>query len=255
MVQQRWLIVSVAVLFLVETALKMNGFQTASLAVWFVMILIIAWAVWPAVKGVKIGGWTESQKTLTTLILCVVFTVAILMLMASRKILLWNPDESIRSSLLESKQEETDEEIRDRIRTWVLAAGFKLQVATRDDHILNYILEDSQGRRVTIYALKKNPAVLLCEASVRFDDSDRTSFGRLEDDAKKLLIKQIELELVKFGVDYRLAHDRKNSTLSITVTEQVPNDRSLTSVELLKRIMLVRNAVQLASQMMESINN
>jgi len=255
-IKQRLLLVSAFVLFSIEMFLNMSGIQNVYLPLGFgvVMVVLIVWAVIPSLREVWSEIGSEARKTLFLLSFCALTTIAVLNILAIRKLLLWNPEEMMRSVLLENQKEESSEEIKTKIQGWLLASKFLVKDETRaDKDIFNLHITDDLGRAVAIQMSKDNKSAIHLQAVVKTNQIGMDQLKKLSDKELVRFLRKIELELLKFGIQWQSAttHEKEHH---IMVKDILPYNRSLSNHEFIKKVFYVRNGILLASEMMRSDN-
>ena len=244
MIKNRWLIVSAAVLFLGEIGLQMSGVQSVYLSIgaWVLMLLILGWAVFPAVKGIwgELGSWTEPQKTLATLAVCVLLTVFVSMLLASRKILLWNPDEFSQGD--SNFQNADPKVVETTIREWLDAFNFGVRkIETRPNSYFNLItVTPKSNKSIQIRQPKKIGRYLVLEADLLISKAQQEAMTKLPLNEQTKLIRQLRIEINRLGVgQVGISLPLK----AVSFEKQVPIDRSLTQHRFIENMLEVEGAM------------
>jgi hypothetical protein len=254
MVKERLALVFGFLLFLVEAALAMSGWQSqwVSLASLLVLLAVVAWAVVPAVRRTWSELGSEPRKTLYTFLACLFITVVVLGGMATHKIIHWSPEESFRAVL--GRKTESDREIAAKVRDWLDKGRFKVQTLSDENSVAHFLVSDDQGRDMRISLLKERPEIVM-QSDIKSTEATKKALAAMPVKGRQDFHRQIEMELIRFGVEYavRVRMPTEDEHF-VNVLTRLPYDSTVTPSQFWLTLLRLRNAVRLVNQLNDSVS-
>jgi hypothetical protein len=134
---------------------------------------------------------------------------------------------------------------RTRVRNWLDESGFAIQTVS-DTNSIHFVLVDNIGFYTHVVQVKSGDPLSIAMPGLKPDDKHLATFATMDDAAKQAFWKKIRIELLRTRTQFS---NLKLDGEGVTISTQLSMARTLTGVEFLREMVIVRSAGRLYLEM------